>query len=131
MLEIPGAVDCEHYARKVKGYAVKRQLISEGHGIIKTGYRKDIDPEEALDKAQTRILGIEGNTNGYESQSLSDLAIEASDRLESLQRRGLDVSGITTGYIDLDRSTCGLQNSDLIILAARPINQDLERVLIN
>ncbi|MBQ6937835.1 MAG: replicative DNA helicase, partial [Clostridia bacterium] len=40
--------------------------------------------------------------------------------LDELKKRGGKVTGIKTGFTGLDASTAGLQNSDLIILAARP-----------
>src|SRR5262249_39799910 len=46
---------------------------------------------------------------------------EAYNRIDARAALGgRHVSGIATGYIDLDTKTAGLQNSELIIIAARP-----------
>jgi len=46
--------------------------------------------------------------------------IESIKRIDAARKRGDDVNGVSTGYIDLDKLLGGLQNSDLLILAARP-----------
>lgn len=51
-----------------------------------------------------------------EPQPLSSILTEAIDYIE---KRGT-VSGLQTGFIDLDQMTGGLEDGDLIILAARP-----------
>ena len=46
---------------------------------------------------------------------------EAYDRIDTARSRDhMSVSGLPTGFVDLDELTAGLQNSELIILAARP-----------
>jgi len=40
--------------------------------------------------------------------------------LEDLYENKRRVTGVTTGYKDLDERTCGLQKSDLIVIAGRP-----------
>src|SRR2546421_553575 len=76
---------------------------------------------EMLDAAEGRIfeiaeMGITGDT-----KTLHDAIQEAYVRLDQRKQRGdLEYSGVPTGYVDLDSLTAGLQNSELIIVAARP-----------
>ncbi|MCP4623160.1 MAG: replicative DNA helicase [bacterium] len=120
LLDLPPAMDAEHYSKKIRGYAIKRRLIEASNAIKKTASKPEIDAEEALATAEAFILGIEEGSRQADSFALSDLAVDASDRLFALQQRDGSLSGITTGYIDLDESTCGFQKADLTILAARP-----------
>lgn len=46
--------------------------------------------------------------------------VEEIIRMERVSENRGKTLGIPTGFIDLDRMTSGLNNSDLIILAARP-----------
>jgi replicative DNA helicase len=46
--------------------------------------------------------------------------MDTFDRLEKLHEHNSDVTGIPTGFKDLDKMTSGFQDSDLIIIAARP-----------
>src|SRR5205807_110806 len=61
-------------------------------------------------------LGVTGTTS-----TLQEALNEAYDRIDA--RKGKDhalISGIPTGFLDLDRLTAGFQNSELIVIAARP-----------
>ncbi|MDR5612739.1 MAG: replicative DNA helicase, partial [Arsenophonus sp.] len=58
----------------------------------------------------------EDGPNGIE-----EILSETVEKIEQLYQKPHDgVTGVSTGYQDLDRKTAGLQNSDLIIVAARP-----------
>ena len=46
--------------------------------------------------------------------------MQALDRIEAASRNRGNVTGLATGFIDLDYKTSGFQNSDLILIAARP-----------
>ena len=46
--------------------------------------------------------------------------MHAFDRIERLYDQKKGVTGLSTGFLDLDRLTSGFQESDLIIIAARP-----------
>jgi replicative DNA helicase len=120
LLDIPPAVDPGHYAGIIRGHSLKRSLIKAGNAIIKAAYRRDIDPEESLNKAQSLILNIGSGANGNSSASFSELSLDAGDRYESLQQNSCGTTGIPSGFPDLDRVSCGFQKSDLTILAARP-----------
>jgi len=56
-----------------------------------------------------------------ETKTLNDAVQEAWHRLDSrIGKENLSISGMASGYADLDNITAGLQNSELIIVAARP-----------
>ena len=86
LLDMPAAVDPKHYAKIIQGYALKRRLIEIGNAILKSGHRQDVDPDEALNKAQSLILNIGSNTNGDGTTSFKEELLNAGDRYEALQR---------------------------------------------
>src|SRR5690606_32441608 len=53
-------------------------------------------------------------------QSIDSVLVDTIKRIEDLRHRNEDVTGISSGFKPLDKVTYGWQNSDLIILAARP-----------
>src|SRR5436189_212562 len=74
------------------------------------------DRGHPVDLVMLAELGVTGQTYTL-AQALSD----AYDRIDTRQQGDLTtISGLPTGFIDLDEKTAGLQNSELIILAARP-----------
>jgi replicative DNA helicase len=46
--------------------------------------------------------------------------VKTIQRIEDLRHRNEDITGVPSGFASLDRITYGWQNTDLIILAARP-----------
>src|SRR5438093_727060 len=52
--------------------------------------------------------------------TLHDALGEAFKRLDARTSNNRPISGLPTGYLDLDEKTAGFQNSELIIIAARP-----------
>ena len=58
------------------------------------------------------------NSKGY--SCIKDVLVDSFEKLEQLYNRKSNVSGMESGFKDLDLKTSGLNNSDLIIVAARP-----------
>ena len=76
--------------------------------------------QDVLEAAEQRIYAIR---QGRASQGLipiSSVIIDVYDRLEELAASDRAIPGLSTGLRDLDRAISGLNNSDLILLAARP-----------
>jgi len=45
---------------------------------------------------------------------------ESFDRIDELHKKGAGLRGVKTGFVDLDTMLSGMQQSNLLILAARP-----------
>jgi replicative DNA helicase len=120
ILDEPTATDNEHYAKILRDKAVKRRLIEIGNAITKRAHHHDHSAEGQLDEAQKSIMAIDWF--GYKNSAISvhDLAITASERYENLYKSAGHISGISCGLIDLDMATCGFQDGELIVIAARP-----------
>lgn len=111
------------YAKDVQDTALRRSLIGIGEDTI-----VDAHHQKAEQTAYNLIENAEQRLFNLASSGISDTAIlslrssiaESLNRIEIARKRGGKVSGITTGYLDLDEMLGGLQNSDLLILAARP-----------
>lgn len=117
----PTAANAEYYARIVRDKSLVRHLIHASTEILRDAYDQASPADELLEGAERKILdiaqmGITGSTI-----TLQDALREAYDRIDS--RTGKDqmsLSGLATGYLDLDEITAGLQNSELVVVAARP-----------
>ena len=120
----PSAANISAYADIVRERAVVREMISVANEIADAGY----DPqgrssEDLLDLAESRVFQIaENRASKDEGPKSVDQILEATiSRIDALVQNPNDgVTGVDTGYHDLNKKTAGLQNSDLIIVAARP-----------
>jgi replicative DNA helicase len=117
----PTAANAEYYGQIVRDKGIVRALIHASNEILRDAYDQGQPADELLARAEREVLDIaEKGVTG--STSTLDEAIKlAFNRMDARARGGhADVSGIPTGYVDLDHLTAGLQNNELIILAARP-----------
>ncbi|HYT93849.1 MAG TPA: replicative DNA helicase [Gemmataceae bacterium] len=117
----PTAANAVYYARIVRDKGLVRNLIHASTEILRDAYDQSAPANELLEGAERKIfdiaqMGISGNYI-----SLQNALDEAYRRIDARVARGpMAVSGIASGYVDLDEKTAGFQNSELVILAARP-----------
>src|SRR5579884_1304039 len=117
---VPTAVHVEYYGRIVERTATLRRLIDAGSKIVALAYRPGIDAEEALDESEREIFAVSQRRGSKDFVSIAEVLDRFFDQIEHLQQHRGEVVGVATGFADLDQLTGGLQNSDLIIVAARP-----------
>lgn len=119
---VPSAANFKFYVDIVKSNSVRRMLIKSGQDIIEKAYSDD-DKEGVLAFAEASVYGVS------EKEDISQLehvgkpngAIKAViDKFDKVSKDPNSLRGLPTGYRDIDAITNGLQNSDLILLAARP-----------
>jgi replicative DNA helicase len=117
----PTAANAEYYAKIVREKAVSRRLIHASTEILREAYDQSETADELLAHAEQRIFEIAQTRSVSETHHVADVLTEAFKRLDDRSLRGGHVySGIPTGFVELDELTSGLQNSELIIIAARP-----------
>jgi len=117
----PTAANAEYYARIVREKALVRSLIHTNTELLRDAYDGVMSADELLGQAERRILEIAEKGVTSETVTLEKTLKDAFTRIDSrVNSSHLSVSGIPTGYVDLDNITAGLQNNELIIIAARP-----------
>jgi len=112
---VPSAAHGAHYASIVREKALLRQLISASNDILRDAYAPHETADLVLDNAERRIFKIAEQTATRNVQPLDKVITEVFDRLDKQGE-----SGIKTDYYDLDDYLNGLQDGEMIIVAARP-----------
>lgn len=119
--ELPTSYHVEYYAREVERCAILRKLITASQQIARIGYDSSQDADQALGTAQKALTDISSRLTRGGLVPLSDLVDREYARLERMANEDAGaLDGCRTGFRDLDELTGGLQDQDLIILAARP-----------
>ncbi len=119
--QVPSSVNVKHYADIVQKKYVLRSLIEAADYVSELGFEEGDDHmDDILDMAEKKIFGVISSPKNQKFISLKDALPEAYERLEKLHEHKGMLRGLATGFKDLDTMLSGLQNSDLIILAARP-----------
>jgi replicative DNA helicase len=117
---VPTTANARHYAKIVEEKSLLRKLIKAASEISGMSYEASEEAAYVLDKAEKSIFDIleRRSTQGF--THIKDVLLETFNRLEELYNSKSFITGVPTGFTDLDFKTAGLQNSDLILIAARP-----------
>jgi len=97
-----------------------RELILASEYISQLGFDESQELEEILDKAEKKIFQVTNISTTQTYLQIKDTLNEAWERLDMLSKSDGSLRGVPTGFKALDNMLSGFQNSDLIILAARP-----------
>jgi len=119
----PSAANLEAYAGMIRQKSISRRLMkinSEISELIINPQGKDA--AELLDEAETKIFSLndEASRTSNNIQKLDELIPQSIERMNEIAKSGSSLLGASTGYKDLDSKLQGLQDGDLIIVAARP-----------
>lgn len=118
---VPTGANAEYHAHLVRDAAMIRGLIHAGNEILRDSYDRTQSADELVAQAERKIMDIAKAGMVGEVKSLGEVVQAAFERLDSrIGKENLSISGMATGYVDLDNITAGLQNSELVIIAARP-----------
>lgn len=118
--KVPTAAHVEHYGRIVKDTATKRSLMSVASKLVDVSLDEGLGAGEAMDQAESAIFSLSQKSVSKAFTSVRDTLAESFDRLDELHKSGGGIRGVPTGFKDMDDALAGLQQSNLLILAARP-----------
>ena len=120
MLITPTAANVEEYINIVRDKSLLRQVANTAGSITDLIREGTASAQEALDLAEQRIYALRQGRSIQGLEPLSPIIQNVIQRLNELSASGSEVPGLSTGLSGIDRAISGLNNSDLIILAARP-----------
>jgi replicative DNA helicase len=117
---LPRKLSIESYVRIVRDKSLMRQLLTVcDMGMVEASdqSREAID---VLNQVSSRLTEISEHavTGGF--SDITAIVKESFGSIDALYEQGREVTGLATHYIEFDRMTSGLQDSELIIIAARP-----------
>ncbi len=125
----------EEYAKIIKDKALLRRMIEASEKIMKSALSDETEASEVLDDAQAKFFLISQSINnesfvhvkeflsGLKNSSKIPYLKELQEKQEEYLKKGpssTQLTGIPTHFADLDKLINGFDNSNLIILAARP-----------
>jgi replicative DNA helicase len=112
---VPSSAHGAHYAGIVREKSLLRQLIAASNNILRECYAPHEQADLVVDKAEKQIFEIAQKKVGGAMVPLESVLHEVFEMIENRGQRGLE-----TGFFDLDDMLNGLQNGEMVIVAARP-----------
>ncbi len=110
----------DYYLKIVKEKALRRKLIDTATEIISDTYEEEGNITTLFDTAEKNILNVIKARQTSEFRPISDVLRTAQEQLENMAKNKSAITGLPTGFYDLDKTTAGLHEGELIIIAARP-----------
>lgn len=117
---VPTAANVVTYAQIIQQKATLRRLISAASTIAELGFDENSELESVLDRAESSLFAVSQKYVKQYFTPIKDILSDSFDRIDKLHKEKGVLRGVPSGFRDLDSLLAGFQNSDLIILAARP-----------
>ena len=117
---IPHQLNIESYVRIVKDKSLLRQMM----GIFHEGVARASDQSElaadVLGDVEARLAEVADSAIQRGFSGIGEIVANSFGSIDALYEQGREITGLATHYLEFDRMTSGLQQGELIIIAARP-----------
>lgn len=108
------------HAQIVAQKYLARELITFASNIEGKAYDEANDVDDLLQEAEGSLFEISQRNVKKDVTQIDPIINQAIQQIEAAANRQSGLSGLETQFHELDKLTSGWQNSDLIIIAARP-----------
>ncbi len=116
---VASSANVGHHCRIVRDHASRRRLLKTAM-LIEKGAYEHASLEDLLHDLEMGLSAITAGREAHSWCSASTLAEETVEYVDRASKRKVEITGVPTGFRTLDELLGGWQQSDLIILAARP-----------
>jgi replicative DNA helicase len=117
---VGSAAHVEYHAKIIAEKFIQRELIRVCSEIQTRSYNDMEDVADTLEFSQSEIFNLAIGSVKRDAIRMDIVLNKAIHQIEEARKRQDGLSGVPSGFSDLDRITSGWQNSDLVIIAARP-----------
>ena len=120
VIAVPTSVNVVHYAEIVYKNALLRRLIKVTEEISLSCYAGESTLDDILQNTEKKVFDLIQKRHVSDTTDIKKVIFSVVESIAAAAKSGGTVTGIPTGFYDLDYKMAGLQNSDLILIAARP-----------
>jgi replicative DNA helicase len=117
---VASTVHLEFHAKIIAQKYIARELIHFSGLVQGQAFDDTIDIEDLMQEAEAKLFEISQQNIKKEALQINPIIKEALNAIQKAAQRKEGLSGLSSGFVELDRITSGWQNSDLVIIAARP-----------
>lgn len=118
--KVASAAHIEYHARIIAQKYLARELISFSSDVTQQAFDETIDVDDLMQETEGRLFEISQRSVKKDVVQINPFIKEAMNLIQVAANRKDGMSGLATGFKELDGLTSGWQNSDLVIIAARP-----------
>ena len=118
--KVASSAHIEYHARIIAQKFLARELITFTSNIQTKAFDATQDVADLMQEAEGKLFEISQQNMKKDYTQINPVIKEAYDMLQKAAARTDGLSGLPSGFHQLDKMTSGWQNSDLVIIAARP-----------
>jgi replicative DNA helicase len=118
--QVPTSANVEYYAKTVRDASIRRTLLTISNEMIAEAFDDSMDSRVVIEEAEKKIFEITDASGVQGYQTSKEVVSKTIDAIEKLYHTKEAFTGVATGFADLDNMTSGFQNSEFIIIGARP-----------
>ena len=118
--KVASSAHIEYHARIIAQKALARELITFTSMVQTEAFDETVDVDDLMQKAEGKLFEISQQNMKKDYTQINPVINAAYDLLQKAAARSDGLSGLSSGFEKLDKMTSGWQNSDLVIVAARP-----------
>ena len=118
--QIASSAHIEYHAKVIAQKSLQRQLITFSSLVQTKAFDATVDVADLMQEAESMLFAISQKNMKKDFTQIDPVINQVIDLIQKAQAKEGGLSGLPTGFHELDKITSGWQNSDLIIIAARP-----------
>ncbi|MDO5570813.1 MAG: replicative DNA helicase [Bacteroidales bacterium] len=118
--KVASAAHVEYHSRILAQKYLARELITFSSEVQNKAFDDTQDVDDLMQEAEGKLFEISQRNVKKDVTQINPIIKEALENLQIASNRKEGLSGLQTGFHALDKITSGWQNSDLVIIAARP-----------
>ena len=118
--KVASSAHIEYHARIIAQKFLARELITFTSNIQTLAFDETQDVDELMQQAEGKLFEISQKNMKKDYTQINPVIQEAYEMLQKAAARTDGLSGLESGFRSLDKMTSGWQDTDLVIIAARP-----------
>ena len=118
--KVASSAHIEYHARIIAQKYLARELITYSSNIQTKAFDETQDVDDLMQEAEGRLFELSQKNMKKDYTQINPVIQQAYEMLQKAAARTDGLSGLESGFHKLDKMTSGWQDSDLIIIAARP-----------
>jgi replicative DNA helicase len=117
---VPTSANIEYYAQIVKDLSTRRSLIKISSEVKADAFDESLDSRLILDSAEKKIFALSDMDQSSPIHTMLDIVPRSLESIQLHYANNQSFTGIPSGFAKLDSMTSGFQNSEFIVVGARP-----------
>lgn len=117
---VPTSANVEYYAKIVQENSIRRLLLKIAGEMVSSAHDDSLDGRAVIEEAEKKIFAVTDSQQKGQYRVARDIVPGAISAIEQLYHRKESYTGVPTGFPELDNMTSGFQDSEFIIIGARP-----------